>query len=396
MENFEFHNPTRIIFGKGILVLVGREARSFGSRCLLVTGKRSVRESGTYDIVRNSLEAEGIDVTDLSGIQSNPILSPVHRGIDMVKEKAIDFVLALGGGSVMDTAKAVAAGSLMEGGDIWDVFEGKRQIEKALPIVCIPTIAASGSEMNGFMVITNEKTGYKLAAGSPHVYPKLSFLAPELTFSVPPDYTAYGGVDAICHLLEPYFNGPDPFTPVQDDMAEGLIRNIMKATEGCLASPSDYNARSTLMWAATLALNGLTRAGVGEHPFPVHLIEHAISAIYGVAHGAGLGALLPGWMRWRARSHGPEKICQFGTRCLNVIDKAETVGCADRSAFVFSQWLSSVGCPSCLADLGITKEGHGKIAENVSKQAAIWGIEDMYSNRVILDVLSFCQLRPQE
>ncbi len=390
MDNFEFHNPTKIIFGRGILDRVGSEARALGSKCLVVTGRQSVKKTGAYDLVRGNLEAAGLTVTDLSGIQSNPVLSRVYEGIDKVKEGSIELVVALGGGSVMDTAKAVAAGALLDG-DIWDVFEGRKEIIEALPVVCIPTLAASGSEMNGFMVITNEKTGHKLAAGSPHVYPKVSFLAPELTFSVPPDYTAYGGVDAICHLLEPYFNGPDPFTPVQDEVAEGLIRSIIKATEGCLATPSDYNQRAALMWAATLALNGLTRAGVGEHPFPVHLIEHAISAIYGVAHGAGLGALLPGWMKWKAHAGGTDKVCQFGRRCLGVGGSGDKTACAEQTAKAFESWLREIGCPARLEDLGIPQEDHEKIAENVSKQASIWGIEGLYSRKVILDVLSSCQ-----
>ena len=390
MENFEFQNPTRIIFGRGILERLGQEAKSLGRRCLLVTGRKSVKETGVYDQVKRNLESAGIEVRDLSGVQSNPVLSKVRQGIGMAREGSIHFIVALGGGSVMDTAKAVAAGALLEG-DIWDVFEGRAAIEWAFPVVCIPTLAASGSEMNGFMVITNEETGHKLAAGSPHVYPKISFLAPELTFSVPRDYTAYGGVDAICHLMEPYFNGPAGFTPVQDELAQGLMRVLMKSTEACLASPEDYNQRAAFMWAATLALNGLTRAGVGEHPFPVHLIEHALSAIYGVAHGAGLAALLSGWMKWKAKFHGPEKICRFGRHCLGIRQGSDQALCAVQTADRFRDWLKSIGCPASLSDLGIAEKDHGRIAENASRQAGIWGIEDQYGRDTIAQVLSFCQ-----
>ena len=394
MENFEFHNPTRIIFGKGVAQGVGQEASSLGKNCLLVTGRQSARKTGVYDLVRNSLESEGIQVTDLSGIQSNPVLSKVYEGIEAARNGNIEFIVALGGGSVMDTAKAVAAGTVLDG-DIWDVFQGKQEIRRALAVICIPTLAASGSEMNGFMVITNEKTGHKLAAGSIHVYPRMSFLAPELTFSVPPDYTAYGGVDAICHLMEPYFNGPASFTPVQDELAEGLMRVIMKSTEGCLKAPSDYDQRSALMWGATLALNGLTRAGVGDHPFPVHLIEHAISAIHNVAHGAGLGALLPGWMMWKAENSGPDKICQFGKNVLHVVETHDKGHCVAETAGRFFDWLKGINCPACLADLGISENDHEKIAENAGKQASIWGIQNVYTKRLILDVLSFCQSGPR-
>lgn len=390
MENFEFCNPTKIIFGEGVLSRLGQEAKRLGERCLLVTGRSSAKKTGAYHKVRRQLEKADIEVSDLDGVQSNPVLSKVRQGIETARNKNINFMVALGGGSVMDTAKAVAAGCLLEG-DIWDVFQGRTEIRGALPVVCIPTLAASGSEMNGFMVITNEESGHKLAAGSPHLYPRLSFLEPTLTFSVPRNYTAYGGVDAICHLLEPYFNGPDPFTPVQDEMAEGLIRTIMKATPKCMDRPDDYQYRAALMWAATLALNGLTRAGVGEHPFPVHLIEHAISAIYNVPHGAGLAALLPGWMKWKAEKGHPEKVARFGIRCLGLRSSEEDLNAACLSAEAFSKWLSSMECPSSLGELDIPESDFEKIAENALFQSRIWGIDDSYNKDTIMEILSFCR-----
>jgi alcohol dehydrogenase YqhD (iron-dependent ADH family) len=202
-------------------------------------------------------------------------------------------------------------------------------------------------------------------------------------------------VDAICHLLEPYFNGPATETFVQDELAEGLIRGIMRATEACLAAPADYDQRAALMWAATLALNGITRAGVGDHPFPVHLIEHAISAIQGVPHGAGLGALLPGWMKWKARESGPDRICRLGRCCLKLREEADLPACAEKASEAFYDWLKGIGCPASLKDLGISKKNHGKIATNAGLQAGIWGIRDIYSRDVILDILSFCQSGPQ-
>ncbi len=390
MEYFEFCNPTKIVFGKSAIEEITKEVKGLGSKCLIVIGRKSAKKSGAYDKVVSQLEKAGIQPFLLEGVQSNPILSKVHEGIEMVKENGLSFVVALGGGSVMDTAKAVAAGACMDE-DVWQVFEGKLEIEKALPVVCIPTLAASGSEMNGFMVITNEKSGYKLAAGSPLLYPKVSFLAPELTFSVPRNYTAYGGVDAICHLLEPYFNGPYPYTPVQDQLAEGLIRTIMAETEECLSSPTDYDHRASLMWAATLALNGLTRAGVGDHPFPVHLIEHSISAIYHVAHGAGLAALLPGWMKWKASKGQPQKVAQFGRRCLGCPEEKDSLDSALKAAEAFGKWLAKIECPKSLADLDIPSEDHEKIAKNALFQSKIWGIEADYSVEVIMEILSFCQ-----
>lgn len=390
MENFEFCNPTRIIFGKDILDRIGQEVRSFGEKCLLVTGRQSAKKTGAYDKIKAKLVAAGIIVRDLTGIKPNPLLSRVYEGINLVKKEKIDFIVSLGGGSVMDTGKAVAAGALLQE-DVWNIFEGKIEIQEALPVICVPTLAASGSEMNGFMVITNENTGYKLAAGSPYLFPKISFLDPELTFSVPRDYTAYGGVDAICHLMEPYFNSTSPFTSVQDELAEGLMRIIMKSTLGSLKSPCDYEQRAALMWGATLALNGLTRAGVGDHPFPVHLIEHALSALFDIAHGAGLAALLPGWMRWKATRQDASKICQFGQKCLGIIISRDPMNQVHSTTEAFSSWLRKIDCPVCLEDLDISLEDHKRLAENATLQAKIWGIEDSYSKSVILDVLSFCQ-----
>lgn len=390
MENFEFCNPTKIIFGKGEVERAGQIAAGLGSRVLLVTGSKSAKKSGLLDRVIENLETAGLEVWLLEGVVPNPRLSKVHEGIELCRKNGVELVCALGGGSVMDTAKAIAAGVRLDV-DIWEVFQAKAEITEALPIMTIPTLAASGSEMNGFMVITNEVSGHKLAAGSPHVYPKVSILDPELTFSVPRNHTAYGGVDAVCHLMEPYFNGPSPHTPVQDGLAESLMKTIMEATRGCLDTPDDYDSRADMMWAATLALNGLTRAGVGDHPFPVHLVEHAISAIFDVAHGAGLAALLPGWMAWRIGLGKGAKIAQFGRNVMGIAPSGEIEKEAREAAKAFAVWLRQIGAPANLAELGIKPEEHEKIAENALFQAGIWGITDLYSRQAMIELLSFCQ-----
>lgn len=391
MDNFEYQNSTCIVFGKGEVSKVGRVVRPLGSNILLVTGKGSLKKSGLYQKIRGWLEEEGITVIDLDGVQSNPLLSRARDGIRMARDHGIHAVLALGGGSVMDSAKAVAAGAVMEQGDVWDFFTKERTIEKALPVVTVPTLAASGSEMNGFMVLTDEKSKHKLAAGSPHLYPKVSILDPTTTYTVPADYTAYGGVDAVCHLLEPYFNGPDPNTPLQDRMAEGLIRTIMDATEACIKDPEDYEARATMMWASSLALCGLTKAGVGDHHFPVHLIEHAVSVLFSVAHGAGLAALLPGWMTWWAQDH-PEKPAQFGERIWGISGNGLSEK-AQAGIDALRSWFDSIGCPKSLSDIGIRAEDHERLAENAMLQAEIWGISNTYSVENIKAVLAYCQIQ---
>ncbi|MGB9496271.1 MAG: iron-containing alcohol dehydrogenase [Dissulfuribacterales bacterium] len=389
MDNFEYQNSTRIIFGKGEVSKIGRVVRPFGSNVLLVTGRESLKKSGLYQKVKDRLEEEGISVVDLDGVRSNPLLSRVRDGIRMAKDYGIQAVLGIGGGSVMDTAKAVAAGAVMEQGDVWDFFTGERTVEKALPVITVPTLAASGSEMNGFMVITDEESRHKLAAGSLHLYPRVSILDPTTTYTVSADYTAYGGVDAVCHLLEPYFNGPDPNTPLQDRMAEGLIRTIMDTTEACIKSPEDYESRATMMWASSLALCGLTKAGVGDHHFPVHLIEHAVSALFSVAHGEGLAALLPGWMTWWAQDH-PEKTAQLGERIWGISGKdvsEKSEACID----ALRSWFDNIGCPKNLSDIGIKTGDHERLAENAVFQAEIWGMSGTYSVENIKNVLAYCQ-----
>ena len=387
MERFEFHNPTKIVYGASEASRIGQWLKGSVKNCLLVMGKGSARRSGAYDSVASSLEENGIEFEVLEGIKSNPLLSKVEEGIDVVKKRRLESVLALGGGSVMDTAKAIAAGALLARGQIWDVFLGKAEIKAALPIFTCPTLAASGSEMNGYMVITNEDTGHKLATGSIHLYPRVSVLDPKLTVTVPADYTAYGGVDAVCHLMEPYFNGPAKYTALQDALAEALMKTIMQETTACLKTPSSLDHRGAMMWSATLALNGLTKAGVGEHHFPVHLIEHAISALFDVPHGAGLGALLPGWMRFFAAKR-PERLKRFAMHVMGVETEGNDEEVIQEGIIMFSGWLEEIGVPGRLKDLGIEKESLSNIARNASFQASIWGMENSYTEDVIYSVLT--------
>ena len=393
MDEFEFHNPVKIIFGKGKAAQAGRPVSDIASSVLLCYGQGSIKKNGVFDTVTESLEQNGISWLELPGIQSNPLLSRVREGIDIVRQNNLEAVMAVGGGSVMDTAKAIAAGAAMKQGDIWDCFRGQREIEDALPIVTVPTLAASGSEMNGFMVITDEENRLKLAAGSPFVYPTVSILDPEVTYTVPADYTAYGGVDAICHLLEPFFNRSWPDTLVQDEITFGLIRAIVQATDRCLATPTDYNARANLMWGATLALNGLTKAGVGEHFFPVHLIEHSLSALFGVPHGAGLAALLPGWMEWFISQGHAARVSELGHGIYGLDPNRAIEETAGDTIGLFTKWLESSGCPCSLESLSISPGDHRAIAENALVQAGIWGIDKNYNIEVIMNILAMCQRR---
>ena len=261
MFDFEFCNPTRIVFGRGKEELIGRYLRDAGvSKVLFVYGRSSIKTSGLFDRVAQSLGGEGVSFVEHGGVVSNPVISHTRTGVELAKQEQVQAVLAVGGGSVLDEAKAIAAGALAED-DVWNYFTGK-PVQRALPVFTVLTLAATGSEMNGNAVVTNEETQQKYNISSIHVYPRVSILNPELTCSVPADYTAYGAVDAIAHVIEAYFT-KQPGARLQDRLVESIIRTIIDTHREITKEPANYQARAEFMWAATLALNGLTPAGVG-------------------------------------------------------------------------------------------------------------------------------------
>jgi alcohol dehydrogenase YqhD (iron-dependent ADH family) len=383
MHNFIFHNPTKIIFGRGTVPAIGTETAAFGSRALLVYGQNSIKKNGIHNQVTTALTEAGVSIVEHGGVCSNPLLSHVRAGIAKVREHELQVIVAVGGGSVIDTAKAIAAGS-PAACDVWDFFIGKSAIKAALPVTTVLTLAAAGSEMNGGMVITNDVTKEKFAASGPLLYPKASVLAPELTFTVPPTYTAYGAADAIAHVLEFYMTTEDDDVPVQMEFMEGLIRNAMQSCERCLADPCDYGGRAALMWTATLALNGLTGAGLGRTSFPMHMIEHSLSALYNVPHGAGLAAVVPAWLRWRL-PQAAVRIAGLGQRVFGLAEPQ-----AEETVQRLRNWLSNVGCPVTLAELNIPEADIPRIAANALNLARIWRL-DSYSQADIEAVLSFCR-----
>jgi alcohol dehydrogenase YqhD (iron-dependent ADH family) len=383
MQNFIFHNPTKIIFGRGTVPQIGAETAALGRRALLVYGRESIKKSGLHQQVMVSLAQASVTVIEHGGVSSNPLLSHVREGIAKVRAQQLDVIVAVGGGSVIDTAKAVAAGS-PAACDVWDFFCGKQAVTAALPITTALTLAATGSEMNAGTVITNEATQEKFACMHGLLYPKTSILDPELTFTVPPDYTAYGAADAIAHVLEFYMTTADADVPVQMDFMEGLIRNAISSCGRCLADPCDYGGRAALMWTATLALNGLTGAGLGRTAFPMHMIEHSLSALYNVPHGAGLAVVVPAWLRWRLPQDAA-RIAGLGQRVFGMTEPD-----AEETVRLLRGWLRSVGCPVTLAELNIPAADIPRIAANALNLARIWRL-DSYSQADIEAVLSFCR-----
>ena len=387
MQNFTFWNPTRIVFGQNTIPQIGKETVAFGSKALLVYGRDSVKRSGVFDQVVKALTDAGVTVVEFGGVRSNPVLSHLREGVALAKQEGVDVVVAVGGGSVIDESKAIAAGARAEH-DVWDFFIDQARVKEALPLLTVLTLAATASEMNSGGVVTNEATQQKFNINSPLLFPKVSILDPTVTFTVPADYTAYAGVDAIAHMIEAYFTCQDSAIPLQDRLVAGLASTIMEATEQCLANPDDYQARANMMWGASLAFNGLTTAGIGPYGFPNHMIEHSLSALYDIAHGAGLSIVIPGWMRYQAK-RSPARLARLARQVFGV-EATDDSAAALKGIVALQGWYERVGSPTSLAAAGIPASDIDKIAENAVMLAKKWRLRD-YSREVIAEILQLCK-----
>ncbi|MCK9196255.1 MAG: iron-containing alcohol dehydrogenase [Syntrophales bacterium] len=387
MQNFIFENPTKIIFGQGQIKRIGQEAARFGKKVLLVYGQGSIKKNGVYDQVMSSLSESQLSVVEFPGVRSNPVLSHAVQGIETAKREDVDVILAVGGGSVIDTAKTISAG-VMADHDVWDLFTYKKTIQAALPVLTVVTISASASEMNAAAVITREEGRQKYSIRSLHIQPKVSILDPSVLFTLDRAYSAYSAVDAVTHMLEGYFNNTEANpSPLQDGMVEGLMKTIMGATETILQQPEDYDARANMMWAATLAFNGLTTAGMGQVALPVHMIEHSLSALYDIAHGAGLSIILPGWMKSQLQNKAG-RFARLAREVFSVpVEKDEEAALAgiDR----LKKWFSLIGSPVSLREAQIPAQDIEKIAENATALAQIWGLKT-YNKEAIIKILELC------
>ncbi len=387
MQNFVFHNPTKVIFGQGTIPSIGRETAAYGHKVLLVYGSGSIKKNGIYQQVLDSLAEEKLAIVEHPGVCSNPVLSHIRQGIALAKEHQCQVICGVGGGSVIDEAKAISAGAKVEH-DVWKFFTGKKSIKTTLPLTCVLTLAASGSEMNSGMVVTNDETRQKFGFANRHLYSKTSILDPEATFSVPADYTTYGAVDAIAHVLEFYFTTMVHPSPVQDRFMEGLVINAMESCNRVLLNHTDYAARAELMWTATLALNGLTAAGLGKVGFPMHLIEHSLSALYDIPHGAGLSAVIPGWMQYQANI-APQKFAQFGRRVFG-LTKGSDLDLAIAGINKLKEWFEKVRSPVSLGALKIPQNEHAHIAQNAQALAKVWRMRE-YDEKKIREILLLCE-----
>ena len=389
MNDFMFYSPAKVLFGKGVIADIGKESRPYGRKALLLYGKESLKTSGLYDLIIENLKNEGIEVVEHPGVQPNPVLPHALEGAEIARREGVDFIVAAGGGSVIDEAKGIASGVYAEG-DLWDYYSGKKTVRKSLPIIAVQTQPATSSETNMVGVLTNPERGEKFGLRSPLNVPKVAFLDPETTFSIPLKYTSYACFDILSHLLEGYFTTTAEFSPVQDGIVEGLATAVIDSLDRVLKDPSDYDARGSIMWAGALAWNGLANAGLKGAAIPNHMFEHPLSALYDVAHGAGLAVLMPAWMKFRKEKIA-ERIIKFGLKILRMeeLDTTDREGACDLVIGRFEEYISSIGCPLTLRDAGIESPDMDELVKQVNTLSKLWGIEG-YSDSDIREVYSLC------
>ena len=360
MDSFIFQNPTKIIFGKGTESQVGSEAAQYGNKVLLHYGGGSIKKTGLYNKITASLEAAGVDYIELPGVKPNPRLSLVREGIKLCRDNGISLVLAVGGGSVIDSSKAIAMGVVYDG-DVWDFFVGKAVPQKALPVATILTIPAAGSEASTGCVITDENGWYKRAVNSELIYPRFSILNPELAFTLPKYQAACGGSDILAHLMERYFTNTKN-VELTDRLIEATMKTVINNISIIMEHPTDYNAWAEVMWAGTVAHNNLLNTG-REGDWASHDIEHELSGIYDVAHGAGLSVIFPAWMKY-LYMHDVNRFSQFAARVWNVDYCAESPEkTAQEGIKRLENFYKSLELPVTLKELGIVDDRLEEMAD---------------------------------
>mgnify|MGYP002743752642 FL=1 len=367
MNNFDWYAPTHIVFGRGTESEVSSLLKSSKcNRVLLHYGSGSVIRTGLLDKIKSSLDKAGIDYIELGGVVANPRLSLVYEGIELAKSKGVDFILAVGGGSVIDSAKAIAYGAAADF-DVWDLYDRKRTPESALPVGVVLTIAAAGSEMSNSSVITNEDGGIKRGYSNNMVRPKFAILNPELTMTLPDFQTACGCTDIMMHTMERYFTSAGNME-LTDGIAEALLRTVIKNALILVEDPKNYEARAEVMWAGSLSHNGLTGCGNGGDDFATHRIEHEISGMFDVAHGAGLAAIWGSWARYVLDDCLP-RFKQFATNVWNIKDSGDDREVALAGISRTEAFFKRIGMPISLRDFGfeLTDEVINELSEKCER-----------------------------
>ncbi len=365
MENFLWHNPTEIIFGKDTVKDLAEYLKKDGVKgVLLVYGGKGIFKSGAYAQATEMLNKAGIAFSEVNDIKSNPRIDKVREGIARVKAGGIDAIMPVGGGSVFDSAKAIAAGSCYSG-DVWDFFEGKAKIERALPIYGILTASASSSEANGIAVVSNPEKESKVSMNSPLVYPKVSVIDPSFQFTLPQKQTVYGGVDIIAHILERVLDG-DEGSELIDEQGYALIRTMMRVIPELIENPKDYDARAEYALAGMMAHNGFLSVGRKTRgDFSSHRMGHSLSLLFGAAHGASLSVVMPAWARYLYEEN-PVPFARLGEAVFDIYDGTDEEKALD-AIDALEDFFKDINAPTTLRELGIKEEDIEKIAANASK-----------------------------
>lgn len=363
MENFDYHIPTDIYFGKGQISKLGDRIGSIGKRVLLVYGGGSIKKIGLYEQVMEQLSRAGVFAAELPGVEPNPRIQTVRKGVALCREQKLEAVLAVGGGSTIDCAKVIAAGACYDG-DAWDLVLDAGKMKKALPVVAVLTLAATGSEMDEYAVISDLTKHEKWGTGSDATKPVFSILDPQYTYSVPAWQTASGTADIMSHTFENYFNRT-PGAYLQARIAEGILKTCIQYAPIALEDPDNYEARANLMWASSLAINGLISYGE-DTAWSVHPMEHELSAFYDITHGAGLALLTPYWMEYVLCPETLPKFVEYGVNVWGIDEGKELMDIAREAIGKTREFFNSLGMPSHLKELDIGPEHFDEMAEKAA------------------------------
>lgn len=385
MKNFTYSIPTVVHFGEGQIKKLGGEIAARAGRVLVVYGGGSVRRNGVYDAAVSQLREHGIAFAELPGVEPNPRIATVREGVRLCRERGLDGVLALGGGSVIDCAKGVAAGFYYDG-DPWELSARKLTPERALPVFAVLTMAATGSEMDDIAVISNPETHEKESFSGPCCYPAVSILDPTYTYSVPAFQTAAGTADIMSHAFENYFS-PIEDSFLADSLAEDILRSCVKYGPRAIEAPDDYEARANLMWNASWAINGFLRMGKGV-AWSVHRMEHELSAFYDVTHGAGLAVLTPNWMRYVLSERTEARFARYGAAVWGLDPARPLRELAEEAIQKTRDFFTSLGLPATLAELGVGPEYFPEMA----RKARNSGFDKTFVPLSVEDIVSIYQM----
>ena len=379
MLNFTCNLSTKVLFGKGALQECAEEIKAHSDKVLLLYGGGSIKRTGVYDAVTKLLTDNGISFVELSGVKPNPSVESARAGVELCRKEGVGFILAVGGGSVIDCAKAIA-GAVRYDGDVWDFYMWKAVVEDALPIGSVLTLAAAGSEMNGNSVLSNEATEEKLPISSDLLRPKFSVLDPTYTFTVPANQTSAGCVDIFVHILEAYFSVErDAF--VQDRMCEALMATCIQYAPVVLEDPENYEARANLMWAGSLAINGLILCGKSSD-WATHMIEHEVSAIYDVTHGVGLAILSPHWMAHVLDEDNAAKFAEYAENVWG-IQGANDLESARAAIAKTREFFSDLAMPATLREIGVEESRLEEMAEKAVARGELGNFKKLGKDDVL-------------